>query len=194
MGFSRQEYWSGLPFPPPGNLPNPGIEPVSLMSPALVGRFFMTTATSVQFSHSVVSNSLQPHKLQQAGLRVHHQLLEFSQNNVHWVSDAFQPSHPLSSPSSAPQSLTASESFPMSQLFTWGGQNIGISALASFLPKNTQDWSPLRWLVGSPCSPRNCQESSPTPQFKSNNSLAISFLHSPTLTSIHNHWKNHSLD
>ena len=73
--------------------------------------------------------------------------------------------------SSYPQSLPASESFPMSQLFTWGGQSIGVSALASVLPKNTQDSFPLErnppGLVGSPCSPRDSQESSPTPQFKS---------------------------
>ena len=65
-------------------------------------------------------------------------------------------------------------------------QSTGVSALASFLPKNTRDWSP--------CSPRDPQESSPTPQFKSINSLALSFLHSPTFTSIHDYWKNHSLD
>ena len=87
----------------------------------------------------------------------------------------------------------ASKSFPLSQLFAWGGQNIGVSALASFLPKNTQDWSPIG-LFGSPCSPRDSEESSPTPQLKSINSSALSFLHSPTLTSIHDHWKNHSLD
>ena len=68
------------------------------------------------------------------------------------------------------------------------------SALASFLPMSTQDWSPLEGLVGSPWSPRDSQESSPTPQFKSINSSALSFLHSPTSTSIHDHWKNHSLD
>ena len=73
------------------------------------------------------------------------------------------------------------------------GQSTGVSALASFLPKNTQDWS-LEWTGGSPCSPRDSQESSPTPQFKSINSLALSFLHSPTLASIHDHWKHHSLD
>ena len=99
--------------------------------------------------------------------------------------------HPLSS---CPQSLPASESFPMSQLFAWDGQSIGVLALATVLPMNTQDWSPLEWTVGSPCSPRDSQESSPTPQFKSINSSALSFLHSPTLTSIHDHWKNHSLD
>ena len=65
--------------------------------------------------------------------------------------------------------------FPMSQLFTWGGQNTGVSALASFLPKNTQDWSPLEWTGWPPCSPRDSQESSPTPQFKSTNSSAPSF-------------------
>ena len=93
--------------------------------------------------------------------------------------------------SSCPQSLPASESFPMSQLFTWGGQRTGVSALAPFLPKNTQDFQ--NGLVGSPCSPRDSQESSPTPQFKTINSSALSFLHNPTLTSIHDYWKNHSL-
>ena len=59
---------------------------------------------------------------------------------------------------------------------------------------NTQDWSPLGWLVGSPSSPRDSQESSPTPQFKNINSSVLSFLYSPTLTSIHDHLKNHSFD
>ena len=80
------------------------------------------------------------------GLPVHHQLLEFTQNHVHRVGNAIQPSHPLSFPfSSCPQSLPASESFPMSQLFASGGQSTGVSASASVLPVNTQDWSPLRW-------------------------------------------------
>ena len=75
------------------------------------------------------------------GLPVYPQLPEFTQTQVHWVSDAIQPSHPLSSPSLAPNS----ESFPMSQLFAWGGQSTGVSASASVLPMNTQDWSPLGW-------------------------------------------------
>ena len=80
------------------------------------------------------------------GLPVHHQLPEFIQTHAHRVGDAIQPSHPLSSPSPpAPQSLSASESFPISQLFAWGGQSIGVSALASALPMNTQAWSPLWW-------------------------------------------------
>ena len=74
-----------------------------------------------------------------------------------------------------------------------GGQSIGVSASTSVLPMNTQDWSPLGWTGGFPCSPRDSQESSPTPQFKSINSLVLSFLYSPTLTSKHDHWKNHSL-
>ena len=80
----------------------------------------------------------------------------------------------------------------MSQLFTSGGQSFGLSALASVLSVNTQDLL-LDGLVGSPCNPRDSQESSPTRQFKSINSSVLSFLHSPTLTSIHD-WKNHSLD
>ena len=81
------------------------------------------------------------------GLPVHHQLPEFTQTHVHWVGDAIQPSHPLVSPSPpAPNpSLPASQSFPLSQLFAWSGQSTGVSALASFFPKNTQDWSPLGW-------------------------------------------------
>ena len=74
------------------------------------------------------------------GLPVHHQLPEFTQTHVHWVSDAIQLSHSLSS-----QSLPASGSFQMSQLFAWGGQSIGVSASASVLSMNTQDWSPLGW-------------------------------------------------
>ena len=72
--------------------------------------------------------------------------------------------------------------------------NIGVSASTSALPMTIQDWFPLGWTGWISCSPRDSQESSPTPQFKSINSLALSFLHSPTLTSIHDHRKNHSLD
>ena len=70
----------------------------------------------------------------------------------------------------------------------------GVSALASVLPVNIQDWFPLGWLVGSPCSPGDSQEPSPTPQFKSINSLVLSFLCGPALTSIRDYWKNHSID
>ena len=79
--------------------------------------------------------------------------------------------------------------FQMSQLFASGGQSIGVSASASVLQMNIQTNFLYDWLVWSPCNPRDSQESSPTPQFKSIKS-ALSFLYSPALTSIHNHWKN----
>ena len=80
------------------------------------------------------------------GFPVHHQLLEFTQSHVNWVGDAIQPSHPLSSPfPPAPNPSQHQSLFPMSQLFAWGGQTTGASVLASFLPKNTQDGSPLGW-------------------------------------------------
>ena len=89
-----------------------------------------------------------------------------------------------------PSIFPASGSFQLSQLFASGGQSIGVSASTSVLPMNT----PSGWTGGPPCSPRDSQESSPTPQFKSINSSALSFLYSPNLTSIHDYWKNHSLD
>ena len=76
-------------------------------------------------------------------LRVHHQLSEFTQTHVHWVGDAIQPSHSLLS--SCLQSFPASGCFQMSQFFASGGQNIGVSASASVLPMNIQDWFPLGW-------------------------------------------------
>ena len=77
------------------------------------------------------------------GLPVHHQLLEFTQTHGDRLSDAIQPSHPLSSPSPPAPNPSQHQSFPMSQLFAWGGQSTGVSALTSVLPMNTQDGSPL---------------------------------------------------
>ena len=82
----------------------------------------------------------------------------------------------------------------MSQLFTSGGQIIGASASASSFQWIVRTDFLYDWLVWRPCSPRDSQESSPTSQFKSISSLAISFLYGPTLTSIHDYWKNHSFD
>ena len=79
------------------------------------------------------------------GLPVHHQLPEFTQTHIQRVSDAIQPSHPLSSPSPPAHNPSQQQSFPMSQLFPWGGQSTGVSALASFLPKKSQGWSPSEW-------------------------------------------------
>ena len=93
--------------------------------------------------------------------------------------------------SSCPQSLPASESIPMSQLFAYGGQSIGLSALSSVLPKNTQDWSPLEWTGWISLQSKGLSRvfSNTTVQ-----KHQFSFLHSLTLTSIHDHLKNHSLD
>ena len=90
------------------------------------------------------------------------------------------------------QSFPASQSFPMSRFFASGGQNIRASASASFLPMNIQGWFPLG-LTGS-ISLLSSQESSPAPQFESINSSMLSLLHGPTLTSVHDYWKNHSSD
>ena len=92
------------------------------------------------------------------------------------------------------QFFPASGSFLMSQLFASGGQSVGASGSASVPLMNIQCWFPLGLLVWSPCSPRDSQESSPTLHLKSINSSALSFLYSLTLTSTHDHWKNHSFD
>ena len=108
----------------------------------------MFTDASVQFSSVAQScpTLCDPMNRSAPGLPVHHKLPESTQTHVHRVSDAIQPSHPLLSPSPpAPNPSQRQESFPVSQLFAWGGQSTGVSALASFLPKNTQDWSPLEW-------------------------------------------------
>ena len=129
------------------------------------------------------------------GLPVHHQLPEFTRTHVHRVSDAIQPSHPLSSPSPPAFSLSQRQG-----LFKWVNSSHQVTKVLEFqLQHQSFQWTfrtdlLQNGLVGSPCSPRDSQESSPTPQFKSINSLVLSFLHSPTLTSIHDHRKNHSLD
>ena len=129
------------------------------------------------------------------GLPVHHQLPEFTQNHIHQVSDAIQPSHPLLSPS-----LPAPNSSQHQSLFQWVNSSHEVAKILEFqlehhsFQRNPRADLLQNGLVGSPCSPTDSQESSPTPHFKSINSSALSLLHSPTLTSIHDHWKNHSLD
>ena len=102
--------------------------------------------TSVQFSRSVVSDSLRPLELQHARPPCPSSTPGVHQNSCpsnQWCNPAISSS--VVPFSSCPQSLPASQSFPMSQLFTWGGQSIGVSASASVLQKNTQDWFPLGW-------------------------------------------------
>ena len=129
------------------------------------------------------------------GLPVHHQLPEFTQTHVYRVSDAIQPSHPQSSPS--PPAPSPSQHQSLSQ---WVNSSHEVAKVLEFqlrhhsFQRNPRAELLQNGLVGSPCSPRDSQESSPTPQFKRINSLALSLLHRPTLASIHNQWKNYSLD
>ena len=116
------------------------------------------------------------------GLPVHHQLPEIIQTHVHRVSDAIQPSHPPVIPFSPHlESFPASGSFQMSQFFPSGSQSTGVSASASVLPMNTQEWIPLGWTGWIFLQSKDSQESSPTLQFKSINSSVLSFLYSPAL-------------
>ena len=147
------------------------------------------------FSCSAMSDSLWPHVLQHTRLPcpspspgVCSHSCPFSR----WC-------HPTISSSVVPfssrlQSFPASGSFPMSWLFASAGQSTGASASASVLPMNIQGWFPLGLTSWSPHSPRDSQKSSPTAQFKSINSLVLSFLYGPTLTSIHDYWKYHSFN
>ena len=152
---------------------------------------------SVQFS-SVAQSCLTlcyPMDCSTPGLPVHHQLPEFTQTHVRRVGDAIPPSHPPSSPSPTAINLSQHQS-----LFQWVSSSHQVAKVLEFqLQHQSFQWTPrtdllLDGLVGTPCSPRDSQESSLTPQFKNINSSGLSFLHSPTLTSIHDHWKNNSLD
>ena len=153
---------------------------------------------SIQFSSVTESYPTlrDPVEFSTPGFPVHHQLLELAQAHFHWIGDAIQTSHPLSSPSPPvfSQSFPASRSFPMSQFLASGGQSIEMSALASVLPVNTQGWFPFRLTVLIALQSKGLSRVFSTPQFKSINSSAFSFLYGQTLISIHNYWKSHSFD
>ena len=147
VGVSRQEYWSGLPFPSAGDLPNPGIEPASLMSPALAGRFFATSATKNIYNNAycfccsvaqLCPTLCNPMDYSTQGFPVLHHLQQLAQTCVHWVGVAIQP---LVFP------RNRAWSFLMSWLLTSSDQSIGASASASVLQMNIQGWFPLR-LIG----------------------------------------------
>ena len=144
------------------------------------------------FNHSVLSDSLQPHGLQDTSLpcpSLSPGVCSDSCPLSRWC-------HPTISTSvspffSCPQSFPASESFPVSQLFTSGGQSIVASA--SVLPMNIQGWSfRIDWF--DLLAVQGTQESSPAPQFESINSSAFNLLYGPALTSVHDYWKKHSSD
>ena len=150
---------------------------------------------SVQFSRSVMSNSLGPHELQHArppspspSPGVYPNSCSLSQ----WC-------HPTISSSVVPfssclQSFPASESFQMSQLFTSGGQSIRVAPSASVVPMNIQDWFPLGWTGWISLQSKGLSRVFSNTTIQKHQFFGASFLYSPTLTSIHDHWKNHSLD
>ena len=155
------------------------------------------TQTAHQFSSVTQSSTTlcDPMDCSIPGLPVHHQLPESAQTHVHWAGDAIQPSHPLSSPFPLAFSLSQHQG-----LLQWVSS---LHQLAKVLELQLQHQSFQwlfrtdfleDWLVWSPCSPRDSHQSSPKPQFKSINSSVLSFLYGPTLISIHDYWKNHSLD
>ena len=151
--------------------------------------------SSFQFSHSLVFNSLRPREPQHAKPPYPSPTAGVYPNPCPLIGDAMQPSHPLSSLSPPALNLSQHKS-----LLKWVSSLHQVAKLLELqLQHQSFQWAPRTdllqdGLVGSPCSPRESQESSPTPQLKSINSLALSFLYSPTLTSIHDYWKNHSLD
>ena len=152
--------------------------------------------SSIQFSSVTQScpTLCDPLNHSTPGLPLRHQLLQFTQTHFHWVGDAIQPSHLLLSPSPP-----ASNPSQHQGLFQWVNSSHEVAKILEFqLQHQAFQWTPRTDLLkdgptGSPCSSRDSQESSPTTQFKSISFSALSFLHSPTLTSIHDHWKNHSL-
>ena len=148
----------------------------------------------VQFNCSVVSDSLRTHELQHArppcpspSPRVHPNPCPLNQQCHPTISSSVAPF------SSHLRSFTTSGSVQMSQFLPSGGQSIGVSASASVLPMDTQDWSPLGWTCWISLQSKGLSRvfSNTT---KSTNSSALSVLYSPTPISIHDYWKNHSLD
>ena len=128
------------------------------------------------------------------GFPVFQYLPEFAQTHVHLIGAAIQPSHPVTSSSSCPQFFPVSGSFPVSQLFAWADKVLELQ-----LQNQPFQWI-VRidflqdWLIWHPFCLSNSQETSPEPQFQSLNPSALSLLHGPALTSIHDFWKTHSFD
>ena len=151
--------------------------------------------SSVQFSHSVMSNSLQPHGLQHSSLPCLSPIPGVYSNSypLRWWW------HPTISSSVIPfsshlQSIPGSGYFQMSQFFTSGGQSIRVSASASVLPMNIQDWFPLRWTGWIFLQSTGLSRVFSNTAVQKHHSLALSFLYGPTLTSIRGYWKDHSFD
>ena len=152
---------------------------------------------SVQFSSvaQLCPDSLRPHGLQHARPPCPSPTPRVYSNSYpmnRWCHPAISSS--VTPFSSCPQSLPASESFPMSQLFAWGGQSTGVSASASVLPVNIQDWSPLGWIGWISLQSKWLLRVFSNTTVQKHQFFWCSAFFTVQLTSIHNHWKNHSLD
>ena len=156
-------------------------------------QIFTLTLWTLLFRCSFMLNSSRPHGLQHSRLPCPTPTPRACSNSCPSVSDEIQPSHPLSFPS--PPAFNLSQHQGLLQWVSYSHQVASsIRASASVLPVNIQHWVPLGLTGFSPCSPRDSKESSPTPQFESINSLALSLLYDPALITIQNYWKNHSFD
>ena len=150
---------------------------------------------AVQFSHSVVSNSLRTHELQHTRPPCPSPTPVVYPNSCpssRWCHPAISSS--VIPFSSCPLSLPASGSFPMSQLFAWDGQSIGVSASASVLPMNIQGWFPLGWTGWISLQSKGLSRVFSNTTVQKHQFFCAQLSYSPTLTSIHDHWKNHSPD
>ena len=140
-----------------------------------------------------MSDTLWPHGLHHSRLPVHHQLPDLAQTHVHWTGDAIQPFNPLLSPSPPAFNLSQHQGLFQESVLPIRGQSTRASTSASVLPKNIQDWFPFGWTGWISLQSKGLSESSPTPPFKRIHFSVLSFHYSPTLTSIHDYWKNQSL-
>ena len=173
----------------------PYISPSPPLSPCPQVFYLCLFLHSIQFSCSVMSDSLQPHELHHTRPPcpsptpgVHSDSCPLSRWCRLTISSSIVPF------SSCIQSFPASGSFQMSQFFTSGGQSIGVSASTSVLPVNTQDWSPLGWTGWISLQFKGLSGVFSNTTVQKHQFFTLSFLYSPTLTSVHDYWKNHSLD
>ena len=160
--------------------------------------FHLKTLLSIQFSCLVMSDSLRPHGLQHPRPPCpspNHGVYSNSCPLSWWCHPTCHPWEDAISSSvipfsSCPQSFPASGSFPMSQFFTSGGQSIGISASASVLPMNIQNWSPLGWTGWIPLQSKGLSRVFSNTTVQRHQFFGTQFLYSQTLTSTHDYWKN----
>ena len=234
MGVSRQEYWSGLPCPPPGDLPDAEIEPVS---PALQADSLEWATREAQINYTSIKKILErePAVSQLVYFVLHAVngtsamrlwLIQFSSVQslsrvrlfvTPWtaarqaslsITNSWSPPKPMSIVSwchptisssvvpfsSCPQSFPASGSFQMSQHSASGSQSIGVSASTSVPPMNIQDWSPSGWTGWISLQSKEHSRVFSNTTVQKHQFFGTQLLYSPTLTSIHDYWINHSLD